>query len=183
MKKTKAGQDEYAPDLHAILIQTTDLSLYEKVTKKDIIEVLRVRKLPRSVFDLKMNRITTIEPIVAKWLENSHFETIELHGVKKIEDKALTYLAKSLCMLELGLTNLTPQQASILVKYHRSALTFKHLKKISIATAKVLKNYRGNILEFPAISSIDPEAFKELASFQGEFLTIGDLQQKVIYNS
>jgi hypothetical protein len=108
--KTKASQDEYAPDLHAILIQTTNLSLYEKVTKKDIIEVLRVRKLPRSVFDLKMNRITTIEPIVAKWLENSHFDTIGLHGVKKIEDKALTYLAKSLCMLELGLTKLTPQQ-------------------------------------------------------------------------
>ncbi len=180
--KTKASQDEYAPDLHAILIQTTDLSLYEKVTKKDIIEVLRVRKLPRSVFDLKMNRITTIEPIVAKWLENSHFDTIEIHGVKKIEDKALTYLAKSLCMLELGLTNLTPQQASILVKYHRSALTFKHLKKISLATAKVLKNYRGNILDFPAILSIDPETFKVLASFQGEFLTIGNLEQKSLHH-
>jgi hypothetical protein len=46
----------------------------------------------------------------------------------------------------------------------------------------VLKNYRGNILDFPAILSIDPETFKELASFQGEFLTIGNLEQKSLHH-
>ena len=183
MKRKKYDPEIYDLNLHNILIQTTNLSLYEQVTKKDIIQVLRVRKLPRSFFELKMNRIKTIEPIVCKWLENAHFEQIEIHSVRKIEDSALTYLAKSKSMLELGLTSLNEKQAKILVKYHRAALVFINLKKISFPVAHILSNYQGNILDFPAITSVEPEVFKQLSAYKGDFLTIGALKQKANYNN
>lgn len=182
MKKKEYDPEIYDNNLHNILIQITNLSLYEVVKKKDIVQVLRVRKLPRSFFELHMNRIKSIEPIVAKQLEYSHFDTIELKGVKKMDDKALTYLAKSRSLLDLGLTSLSLTQANILVKQHSAALVFSNLKTITLAATKVLANYKGNILDLCAITNIKPDCIDYLfKNYRGEFLNIGNLVIKSLH--
>jgi len=179
MKKSLHKIKKYDSNLHNILIQTTNLSLYEQVTKKEIIQVLRVRKLPRSFFELKMNRIKSIDPIVAKQLEYSHFDTIELKGVKKIDNKALTYLANSRSLLDLGITSLNITQANIIVKHHKAALVFSNLKSITLPIAKVLANYKGNILDLCAITKINSDCINYLFdNYVGDFLTIGNLAIK-----
>lgn len=182
MKKTEYDTDLYEPNLHNILVQTTNLSLYTELTKKSMVEVLRVRKLPSSFFELKINRIQNLKPDVAKLLQHSHFDTVELKGVKKIEDKALSYLAKSSALLDLGLTKLNVAQASILVKYHRAALVFSGLQSISLPVVKILSMYKGNVLELAAIKSISPASIDFLdQQYAGGFLTIGpNLTDKII---
>ena len=179
MKEKKYKTDIYDYDLHNILVQTIDLTLYTSISKKQIIDVLRVRKLPRSFYELKMNRISTIESLVAKQLEYTHFDTIELKGVKSIDDKALTFLAKSKSLLDIGLTKLNEKQASILVKYHNAALVLSGLKYITIPVAKILANYKGNVLDLCAITNIKADPLNYLfENFKGDFLTIGNLALK-----
>jgi hypothetical protein len=52
-----------------------------------------------------------------------------------------------------------------------------------VSASKVLSSYQGNILDFPALTSIKPKAFKYLTAFKNEFLTIGNLTQKNIYKN
>jgi len=123
-----------------------------------------------------------IDSLVAKQLEFSHFDTIELKAVKKIDDKALIYLAKSRSLLDLGLSSLNIKQANILVKYHKAALVFSNLKTISLPVAKILANYKGNILDLCAITNIKPDYIDYLfKNYKGEFLNIGNLVIKSLH--
>jgi hypothetical protein len=58
--------------------------------------------------------------------------------------------------------------------------TFSNLKNITPRAAKVLSSYQGNILEFPALTSIQPRAFTYLTAFKNEFLTIGSLTKSYL---
>ena len=167
----------YYKNLHANKIQEINMSLYETISIKEISAVLSVKKMSRSYYILKMNKLQILKPEVAKMLINSSFNEIELKGLKHIDDKALNYLSKTMAALDLGITSLKVNQAKILLQ-NKAALTFSLLKNITPRAAKLISLYQGNILEFPALTSIQPKAFTYLTQFKNEFLTIGNLTQK-----
>ena len=167
----------YYKNLHANKIQEINMSLYETITNKEMKAVLSVKKMSRSYYILKMNKLKILNPEVAKMLINSSFNEIELKGLNHIDDKALNFLSQTMAALDLGITSLKVKQAKILLQ-NKAALTFSNLKNITTASAKFLSSYQGNILEFPALTSIEPKAFTYLTAFKNDFLTIGNLTQK-----
>jgi len=106
------------------------------------------------------------------------FNEIELKGLKNIDDTALSILSQLPAALDLGITSLKVKQAKILLQ-NKASLRFSNLKYITTASAKVLSTYQGNILEFPALTSIQPKAFTYLTAFKNEFLTIGSLTKSL----
>ena len=170
----------YYKNLHANKIQEINMSLYETITNKEMQAVLSVKKMSRSNYILKMNKLKTLKPHLAKMLIHSSFKKIELKGLNHIDDKALNFLSQTRAALDLGITSLKVKKAKILLQ-NKAALTFSNLKNITPRAAKVLSSYQGNILEFPALTSIQPKAFTYLTAFKNEFLTIGSLTQKAIY--
>lgn len=157
--------------------QLINMSLYNKISAVDMAEVLKVKKLDRSFFELYLNNLTKLEVTVAKMLVKSHFDMIELRSLRTISNEALNHLAKVKGGLALGLRSLNVEQANILLE-HSAALELSGLKMITVAVARVLSQYKGNVLDLPQIDSIHPDAFKCLSEFKGEFLTIGNLIQK-----
>jgi hypothetical protein len=105
-----------------------------------------------------------------------------LKELKNIDDKALSFLSQTPAALDLGITSLNVKHAKILLQ-NKASLRFSNLKNIKTAAAKVLSSYQGNILEFPALTSIQPKAFTYLITFKNDFLTIGSLTQKSIYKN
>lgn len=172
----------YYKNLHANKIQEINMSLYETITNKEMKAVLSVKKMNRSYYILKMNKLKTLKPHLAKMLIHSSFKKIELKGLNHIDDKALNFLSQTRAALDLGITSLKVKKAKILLQ-NKAALTFSNLKNITPRAAKVLSSYQGNILEFPALTSIQPKAFTYLTAFKNEFLTIGSLTQKAIYKN
>ena len=112
-------------------------------------------------------------------LINTTFNEIQLKGLKNIDDKALNFLSQTPAALDLGITSLNVKHAKILLQ-NKAALNFSNLKNIKTAAAKVLSLYQGNILEFPALTSIQPRAFTYLTAFKNEFLTIGSLTKSYL---
>jgi hypothetical protein len=172
----------YYKNLHANKIQEINMSLYETISKKEMQAVLSVKKMSRSYYILRMNKLKILKPEVAKMLINSSFNEIELKGLKNIDDKSLNFLSQTPAALDLGITSLKVKQAKILLQ-NKASLTFSNLKTITVNVSNVLSLYQGNILEFPALTSIQPKAFAYLAAFKNEFLTIGSLTQKIIYKN
>jgi hypothetical protein len=157
-------------------IQEINLSLCEQISKRDIVEILKVKKLDRSYYILRMNKIKKIDAEVAKLVATGSFNEIELKSLNKIEDKALTHLAGMNSALDLGLSSLNITQAEILLN-NKAALLLSNLKTVSIDVAKILSRYQGNILELPNLKNIHPKAFEYLNKFKGEFLVLGLLKQ------
>jgi hypothetical protein len=87
-------------------IQEINLSLCEQISKRDIMEILKVKKLDRSYYILRMNKIKKVDAEVAKLIATGSFNEIELKSLNKIEDKALTHLAGMNSALDLGLSSL-----------------------------------------------------------------------------
>ena len=172
----------YYKNLHANKIQEINMSLYEAISIKEMQAVLSVKKMSRSYYILKMNKIKILKPEVAKMLINSSFNEIELKGLNHIDDKALNFLSQTMAALDLGITSLKVNQAKILLQ-NKAALSFSNLKNITVAASKVMSSYQGNILDFPALKNIHPKAFTYLTAFKNEFLTIGNLTQKAIYKN
>ncbi|WP_439505764.1 hypothetical protein [Sediminibacterium sp.] len=158
-------------------IQEINLSLCQQISKRDIMEILKVKKLDRSYYILRMNKIKKIDAEVAKLVATGSFNEIELKSLNKIEDKALTHLAGMNSALDLGLSSLNITQAEILLN-NKAALLLSNLKTVSIDVAKILSRYQGNILELPSLKNIHPKAFENLNQFKGEFLVLGLLRQK-----
>ena len=167
----------YYKNLHANKIQEINMSLYETITNKEMKAVLSVKKMSRSNYILKMNKLKILNQKVAKMLIKSSFNEIELKGLNYIDDKALNFLSQTKSALDLGITSLKVKQAKILLQ-NKAALSFSNLKNITVAASKVLSSFQGNILEFPALTSIEPKAFTYLTAFKNDFLTIGNLTQK-----
>jgi hypothetical protein len=172
----------YYKNLHDNKIQEINMSLYETISKKEMQAVLSVKKMSRSYYILKMNKLKILKPEVAKMLINSTFNEIQLKELKNIDDKALNFLSQTPAALELGITSLNVKHAKILLQ-NKAALNFSNLKNITTASAKFLSSYQGNVLEFPALTRIQPKAFTYLTEFKNEFLTIGNLTQKIIYKN
>jgi hypothetical protein len=172
----------YYKNLHANKIQEINMSLYETISKKEMQAVLSVKKMSRCYYILKMNKLKILKPEIAKMLINCSFNEIELKGLNHIDDKALNFLSQTSAALDLGITSLKVNQAKILLQ-NKASLTFSNLKTITVNVSKVLSLYQGNILEFPALTSIQPKAFTYLITFKNDFLTIGSLTQKSIYKN
>jgi hypothetical protein len=172
----------YYRNLHANKIQEINMSLYETILKKEMQAVLSVKKMSRSYYILKMNKLKTLKPEIAKMLIHSSFNEIEIKGLNHINDKALNFLSQTSAALDLGITSLKVNQAKILLQ-NKAALTFSNLKTITVNVSEVLSLYQGNVLEFPALTSIQPKAFTYLTAFKNDFLTIGNLTQKAIYKN
>ena len=172
----------YYKNLHANKIQEINMSLYETISKKEMQAVLSVKKMSRSYYILKMNKLKTLKPEIAKMLIHSSFNEIEIKGLNHINDKALNFLSQTSAALDLGITSLKVNQAKILLQ-NKAALTFSNLKTITVNVSEVLSLYQGNVLEFPALTSIQPKAFTYLTAFKNDFLTIGNLTQKAIYKN
>jgi hypothetical protein len=172
----------YYRNLHANKIQEINMSLYETILKKEMQAVLSVKKMSKSYYILKMNKLKTLKPEIAKMLIHSSFNEIEMKGLNHIDDKTLNFLSQIPAALDLGITSLKVNQAKILLQ-NKAALIFSNLKTITVNVSKVLSLYQGNVLEFPALTSIQPKAFTYLTEFKNEFLTIGDLKQKAIYKN
>jgi hypothetical protein len=165
---------------HANKIQEINLTLYTRITCKEMVEVLRVKKLNRCLFELKMNSLIVLQQNIAKKLMFSHFDIIELKRLKNIDYKSLNYLSKTSAALDIGISSLNSKKAEMFLQ-HKAALTLSGLKTISAKAALVLSKYQGNILEMPKIEKISPKAFEYLCGFKGEFLDIGSLTQKSKY--
>ena len=144
--------------------------------------VLSVKKMSKSYYILKMNKLKTLKPEIAKMLIHSSFNEIEMKGLNHIDDKTLNFLSQIPSALDLGITSLKVNQAKILLQ-NKAALIFSNLKTITVNVSKVLSLYQGNVLEFPALTSIQPKAFTYLTAFKNDFLTIGNLIQKTIYKN
>jgi len=172
----------YYKNLHANKIQEINMSLYETISKKEMQAVLNVKKMSRSYYILKMNKLKILKPEIAKMLINSSFNEIELKVLNRIDDKVLNFLSQIPAALDLGITSLKVKQAKILLQ-NKASLTFSNLKTITVNVSKVLSLYQGNVLEFPALTSIQPKAFTYLTAFKNEFLIIGSLNQKTIYKN
>jgi len=172
----------YYKNLHNNKLQENNISLYETISKNEMQAVLSVKKIKRSYYILKMNKLKILKPEVAKMLINSSFNEIELKGLKNIDDKSLNFLSQTRAALDLGITSLNVKHAKILLQ-NKAALNFSNLKNIKTAAAKVLSSYQGNILEFPALTRIQPKAFSYLTEFKNDFLIIGNLTQKAIYKN
>lgn len=157
-------------------IQEINLSLCEQISKRDIMEILKVKKLDRSYYILRMNKIKKVDAAVAKLIATGSFNEIELKSLNKIEDKALTHLAGMNSALDLGLSCINITQAEILLN-NKAALLLSNLNTISIEVAKILSRYEGNILELPNLKNIHPKTFEYLNQFKGEFLVLGLLRQ------
>ena len=71
--------------LHANKIQEINLTLYTRITYKEMVDVLRVKKLKRCLFELKMNSLIVLQQNIAKKLMFSHFDIIELKRLKNID--------------------------------------------------------------------------------------------------
>jgi hypothetical protein len=158
------------------------MSLYETISKKEMQAVLSVKKMSRSYYILRINKLKILKPEVAKMLIHCSFNEIELKSLNRIDDKSLNFLSQTLAALDLGITSLKVKQAKILLQ-NKAALSFSNLKNITVSASKVLSSYQGNILEFPALTSIQPKAFTYLTAFKNDFLTIGNLTQKAIYKN
>jgi hypothetical protein len=161
----------YFKNKHNNKIQIVDLTLYNRITRAEILEVLTVKKLLKSYFILKMNRLVLITSKNAQLLISSKFDEIQLQSLKKGSNKTLGYLSKMKAAIEIGLTSLNTEQASILSQ-NSAALTFSNLKSISSDVALVLSQFKGNILELPALQRISNNALLNLCQFQGEFMLI-----------
>ena len=172
----------YYKNLHNNKIQEINMSLYETISIKEMQAVLAVKKMSRSYYILKMNKLKTLKPEIAKMLIHSTFNEIELKGLNHIDDKALNFLSQTMAALDLGIISLKVNQAKILLQ-NKAALSISNLKNITPRAAKVISSYQGNILDFPALKSIHPKAFAYLTAFKNEFLTIGNLTQKAIYKN
>ena len=123
--------------------------------------------MSRCYYILKMNKIKILNQKVAKMLIKTSFNEIELKGLNYIDDKALNFLSQTKSALDLGITSLKVKQAKILLQ-NKAALSFSNLKNITVAASKVLSSFQGNILEFPALTSIEPKAFTYLTAFKNE---------------
>lgn len=166
----------YYKNLHNNKIVEINMSLFEKISKSDMAELLSVKKISRSYFILKMNRLKSIQSDVAKMLKNSSYHEIQLQSLEKADNLTLTILAECNSALEIGLISLKKSQAKILSQ-NKSALVLGKLNKISDLAAKELSSYQGNILELPALNKLTPKAFAYLNEFKGDFLTIGSLKK------
>jgi len=166
----------YYKNLHNNKLIEINMSLYEKISKSDMAEILSVKKISRSYFILKMNRLKSIQSDVVKMLRNSSFHEIQLQSLEKVDNLTLTILAECNSALEIGLISLKKSQAKIL-SHNKSALVLSKLNKISDLAAKELSFYQGNILELPALNQLSPKAFVYLNEFKGDFLTIGSLKK------
>jgi hypothetical protein len=164
----------YNKNLHNNKLIEINMSLYEKISKSEMAEILSIKKISRTYFILKMNRLKSIHSEVIKMLKNSSFHEIQLQSLGKVDNLTLNILAECNSALEIGLINLKKSQAKILSQ-NKSALVLSKLKKISDSTAKELSAYQGNILELPALNQLTPKAFSYLNEFKGDFLTIGSL--------
>ncbi len=166
----------YYKNLHNNKLIEINMSLYEKISKSDMAEILSVKKISRSYFILKMNRLKSIQLDVVKMLKNSSFHEIQLQSLEKVDNLTLTILAECNSALEIGLISLKKSQAEILSQ-NKSALVLSKLNKISDLAAKELSFYQGNILELPVLNQLSPKAFAYLNEFKGDFLTIGSLKK------
>ena len=149
----------YYKNLHANKIQEINMSLYETISKKEMQAVLSVKKMSRSYYILKMNKLKILKPEVAKMLINTTFNEIQLKGLKNIDDKALNFLSQTPAALDLGITSLNVKHAKILLQ-NKAALNFSNLKNIKTHSQQYETRQRGCLATPPCLIKYDSIAVR-----------------------
>lgn len=165
---------------HNNKIQEINLSMCKSIKSNDVKKILKVKKLDRAYFILRMNRVKHITKKAAKLLSKSHFNEIELKGLKSVENKTLRNLAKTYAALDIGLKSVNENQANILL-INKAALVLSSIKSISKNVSEILSEYKGNILELPGLEKVDNDSLSELNKFKGEFLLVGNFIERAKY--